>query len=161
LRYKKQRDKFRCGPVAIQNALRWAGYDADLNKICLEVGCVYPENIGTWPEQLDPGLRFFGKDIFSIKKIIYPTVKQLKEHLFSGGAIIFRVTYTRNGEVWGHYTLIDLISDNGKRIRTVNLEAEGRAIKWVNRKNFTKEYCVRRKDPNQSLGWFLRKKNAN
>lgn len=95
-RYVNQPNPYSCGPIAILNALKWAGLDVTLQQLpLLEYRCriIDPESDdeddqGTWNHDFDRVLRWAGKKAF--KKVLRrknPSLKEIKEHLKSGGAI--------------------------------------------------------------------------
>lgn len=114
-RYIKQRDNFRCGPVAIANAIKWAGGDFSFrkNKKWLDEVANTTAPTGTWPVHFHRALRKVGGEHFTITKRrlekLTPTqsIRLIRKHLKSGGAVIMNVSrYTQMGDDAGHYFLL-------------------------------------------------------
>lgn len=114
-RYCKQRDWFRCGPLAILNALKWAGhkvtYNDMMSKLTKQTN-TYPRNhpnYGTSSGKLTEILREYGFIVSRRKKM---PLKELKEYVKSGGAAIV-AWYWGKKSPWGHYAL--LVPDENSR----------------------------------------------
>lgn len=102
MRYIKQRDNYSCGPVALANAMKWAGSKdsaSALRKHFIPICNCTPEDGGTRPWDLHSALETI--DIISFDKIEYPSLQDLDDHLDGGGIVLLRVRY----EDGGHYFL--------------------------------------------------------
>jgi hypothetical protein len=93
-RYIGQRDHFRCGPIAVLNALKWAGVPVtekkDLKRISKLCKCVAGR--GTPKRATTIALRK-SKGIILSKKVKKPTLKVLDEWIDNGGAVLLRYTW--------------------------------------------------------------------
>ncbi len=120
-RYYKQRDQFRCGQLAVFNALKWAGgfkgvtAKQALPRLDALCECVKP--LGTPHRALDRTLRSVGRDFFDVRRVYRPKLKEIEKHLRAGGAIIinFRWKDLRGGEIVDarHYVLVTDMSTSG------------------------------------------------
>ncbi len=171
VRYVRQRDTFRCGPIAILNALKWAGAPvtaALLPEITAVAGCVYPE--GTQPKDFAPALRAFGEKYFSVGTVPLPSIRAIENCLREEDRAVL-VNYgwfnrDAGNALTGHYTLFTGVSARGQRFTAVNFSrgAGGSAqgtTSTVSRAKM-REFLHHRKDPEESRwypgSWFLTKK---
>ncbi len=162
-RYIKQRDKFRCGPVAVMNALKWAGEDVSyvadrdrLDKLC---NCGPPPS-GTNHPGFDRALRAAGKGIYSVRKVRYPTLREIEEHLQNGHAVVFNYYWRdeEEGTSARHFEFLVGVSPSGKSIYVVNGSNCWTTLHRVTRERFKKEELrFQRVDPRYTA-WFLKKK---
>lgn len=103
MRYLKQRDEFRCGPIAIINAMKWLKMKASahsyLKQICEECNT---DREGTAPVR-------FGKILPKYIRAHYveePVLIALDNYLNMGRAFILGYSYARDdGVIEEHYTL--------------------------------------------------------
>lgn len=125
-RYVHQRDEFRCGPIAILNALKWAGYRVTAELIpdlCREVSCAAP--FGTKKSNLTRGLRTRGKGIFFTQLDLRPSLQKIERTLQKGKAVILGYWYhtddpeNKNYQT-GHYVLITGVSPSGSTFSVAN-----------------------------------------
>ncbi len=163
-RYIKQRDKYRCGPVAIMNILKWSGETDSHNYlrdwatyIC---GCEPPH--GTAHKEFEKGLRqaskCYGRS-FTVRKVMHPTLAEIEKHLRSGGAVVMNYYWERGKKNARHYSVLVDVSDSGRSFRVINGRRRGRAAKWISREDFKKwERRFQRTDKNHKA-WFVTLKN--
>jgi hypothetical protein len=125
-RYVQQRDEFRCGPVAILNALKWSGRSVTaklIPRLCKEVSC---SQSGTQPLNFTLGLIRRGKKSFTVRRDNHPSLANIENRLRNGGAVILVYWYhkekktRKSREFEGHLTLITGVSKSGKTFRVVN-----------------------------------------
>lgn len=118
-RYVKQRDEFRCGPIAILNTLKWAGCNVTAKLIPVlfkEVSC--SPLFGTAESNITRGLRKLGKGIFFTQTDRRPSLQKIERSLRKGKAVILGYWYhtddpeQKNYEM-GHYALIIGVSPSG------------------------------------------------
>lgn len=120
-RYCRQRDKFRCGPIALLNTMKWVGLPnvtyQDVFRISKMCGCTPPW--GTEPSKLTTAARqLFGTEcVIRSGRVTY---RQLKEHLSGGGVAI--LCYFDKQIKHGHSIFIYRVSDYF--FWTVNLYVE-------------------------------------
>lgn len=103
-RYYKQTDNKSCGPIAVMNAIRWAGGKVtrkDLPKF--QKACRCSEK-GTYPHRLNIVLK--KQKHFSCYWLVQPPKVILDMHLRDGGAAIVRNTWREKDGHRGHYFLI-------------------------------------------------------
>jgi len=96
-RYARQRNRYSCGPIAIINALKWAGKPASLAKYFDRFRrwckCGYYERqirqyVGTHRRNFDAALRRAGRNLFRVRYLAQPRLEQIDRHLEAGGAVI-------------------------------------------------------------------------
>jgi len=87
-RYVKQKDKFRCGPVAIANAMKWSGenYSWTKNKDKLTKLCNC-EN-GTYRSDLKRALKQIIGAVIKFRYSTAPTLRSIDEHLAKGAVLL-------------------------------------------------------------------------
>lgn len=155
IRYKKQTDKFRCGPVAILNALKWAGIRADLKDISKKAKC-RPFPYGTT-------IVDFHQAIFKLEKFIKirtttnVSIGFIRDILTSGKSLIYNYEYfdKEDNRKYGHYFFIDSMSKTGKSLYLVNYKLPGPARIRMTTKKFINK-CIRgNSDPTV---WIVKKK---
>ena len=165
-RYYRQKDGWRCGPIAVLNALKWAGAKAPWrtyrDKLCAFMECC--KYHGTEPQKVEDALRKWGKGLFTVR---YRTEKlplrEIRRELDLGRAIVCDFGWPkaswvpRRENTDGHYALlVDRMMLGGEEyFGLVNLGLmEESAVEYISAKMFRK-LCLRRsKDDNF---WILRK----
>ncbi len=163
-RYVRQRDKFRCGPVGILNALKWAEAPVTgklLPTLCRQASCRQPN--GTYPSDLALAIVTSGKKYFTARIDYRPTLGRIENSLTSGKAVLLNFLYNeRNnkGERSGHYTLITGVSSNGKTFDVINhVTFEERRPDRI-RRHTLRNLMYRRKyeDEWYPIAWHITKK---
>lgn len=90
IRYKKQNDNFRCGPVALLNAMKWAGarvsYKDWIDYLCALCNCY--DSKGTKYPDLIKAFRACSKGLFSFKQVDFPSLKEIQNHIRKEGAVV-------------------------------------------------------------------------
>ncbi len=159
MRYIKQRDKYRCGPVALMNILKWGGrwltYDDMRDSLTALCRCT-PEG-GTGWGKFDQGLRKVAKRHkgFTVEKVRRPRLAEIEAHLRGGGALVLNYQWEYLGNENRHYSLMVGISDSGRSFRIVNGRKRGRAAKWIRREKFKNwELRFQRTDQHHQA-WFI------
>lgn len=168
-RYVTQPSLMSCGPVAIINALKWAGFPATLKndyKWLAEVldcedesGCVHPD--------VDRCLRDEGKNLFTVHGVPCPSIKEIEAHLRKEDrAVLISCIWRnkKNSEEALHATLFLKISRSGRSFTGVNV-VKGETLKLVRRRTLVR--CLRRRFRGSSyfaellapvpFAWFLTK----
>ena len=104
VKYVKQQDRFRCGPVAIINAMRWAGKDVSYKKAIprLTTSCKCKSPKGTKFRPFIKTLRKEGKRLFKIRSIVEPLFCEIEDALLEGDAVVWNF----KGQFGRHYALI-------------------------------------------------------
>ena len=114
MRYTRQYDKTSCGPVALVNALKWAGMkvpwrDSKQHWIKL-TRC----RNGTSPQDLNIAIRQY----FPNARRIKPHIRKIERHLKNGGGIIIHVM--GKNPRFNHWAFLDSVSPNGQVFGVVN-----------------------------------------
>ena len=108
VRFVKQRDRFRCGPVAILNALKFFGKKctySDLKKISVSCHCWGPG--GTKESRLDEALRRLGKKYFRVRRTYNYSFDKIDEALRKNKLVIVDyVCVDENKKLRGHYSVL-------------------------------------------------------
>lgn len=118
IRYLKQKDTFRCGPVAVVNTLKWAGYPATYKTVlCLSTIMRTDPLKGTRRNDIDKALNIFTQ-ILRYKKKQRPAAEHIIQHLDNGGAALVLIAYEK-GDTEGHYFFIDKRDD--EHFNAINL----------------------------------------
>lgn len=103
--YLKQRDRFRCGPIAIFNALRWAGkavsYKKDIKRLSKLCKCEPPK--GTTFRPFISTLRKEGKHLFTVKQLTNPTIRDFDRGLRNDSVLLWNFKPEPAGR---HYVLV-------------------------------------------------------
>jgi len=168
-RYAKQpRGSSVCGPIAILNALKWAGaratLRAHLKEIVEEAGC-NQETEGTLLTAFESALRHFGKEQLRVRTVFpWPGIETLEAFLRnSEHAVItgFRWKNKKTGKSDVHHALIVGVSKTGKTLLCVNYDEGKTTVARVRRKEFLLDHA-QRKDAGDLGGvspclWFLEK----
>jgi hypothetical protein len=158
-RYIKQRDNFRCGPVAVINSLRWAGADISTNYVyeltdkCLAT----PTNGGTPHYAFDRILREDGKGLLNVDLILKPRMYEIEDHLKKGGVAVLNYVWfdERDGDSHRHYVLITEESKSGRTFEVVNDFKTRPAATKIRRKTFAKYFDFRNDET--AKAWLLTK----
>ena len=164
IRYVRQRDRFRCGPIAILNALKWSGSNATarlIPKISQESKC-NPNYPGTWKTDLDVTLRTSGQKYFTVRQYGHPSLKKVEECLRAGGSVIICFlcpgTQDKYGKWGGHYTLLVGVSQSGFSFTAIN-RVSGDGPRLLRRRSLRNDLCRRKHDGTwYPTAWYLRKK---
>ena len=155
--FTKQRDRYSCGPVAILNALRWAGMDARYEDYIdiLRIVCQCEVGEGTNPADFDKALRFLATAIFRVRRVHRPRLGDIERHLREDGAVVINYLLNQAG-VWSrHFALLVGASPSGLTLYTVNDFKTGSAYRPVRRSKFVKDNLrYQRSDPHYKA-WFL------
>ena len=159
-RYVKQRDKYRCGPVAIMNVLKWSGegephdYLRDwATHVC---DCTPPD--GTPHKAFEAGLRQASKVYghpFVVRKVMSPTLAEISSHLRGGGALVLNYHWERKGSSARHFSVLTEISDSGRSFRVINGRRRGRAAKWIKREDFKNHEQRFQRTDKSHKAWFV------
>jgi len=161
VRYLKQRNPFSCGPIAIINAIRWAGGVAPYEKIHrLKKECVCIPKWGCPYAAFDRTLRKEGKGLFKVKRKYRPTIAKVTSHLLNGGAVILDYRTgpklkNRNLEERHMYLIVEA-SPFGLLFGVVNRHVDAPAFDEITIMLLKEDFKHRRSDP-LFKAWFLTK----
>lgn len=153
-RYVRQYDDFSYGPVAIMNAIKWSGRRCvvreDLARLRRATNCKSSD--GTGHLDFDGALRKFLPGVL-VRKKPCPPIRQIEEHLRSGGAVIVQYCYVeeKTGDKCVHVSLFIGVSASGKSFVGVNDKLHKTVIRR-RRSLFLKYFRVK-----YPWVWFLKK----
>lgn len=158
-RYVKQKDSFRCGPVAILNALKWAGikvsYDSFIN--CLTLLCLCTPSRGTKHGDFDLILRGVGEGYYTVKRIYRPKLNQIEKHLKSGGAVILNYRIHRDSTCERRHFQFTIDTDRkGEKFKIANIGSK-KAVCTISRLGFKNRFLRFQRTDKSFKGWFLTK----
>lgn len=156
-RWVRQKDEYNCGPIAVANALKWAGlpcsWKRDRGKLIKM--CDSQVGIGSTPDSVINTLRATSGKTLAVDWKTKWTIQELHDHVESRGAVI--VVYTPNWRVErakspddreGHFALlVDVMGDGqGAYYKLINA-CKWETIRWVSRREFRKMFrCGRKGD---------------
>jgi hypothetical protein len=162
----KQRDGYSCGPVAIINALKWAGVETtkeERKRISNKIKC--KQNFGTFKEDFQ---KYFKQIKYLDSKFFHRlSLKKFKKHIDNGGAIIWirkleKEVVGNKVYVWdGHYTFC--IGRDKENYLLVNNYYKDKTPKAYKEK-YIKTNTKPKKRPNQrrwALAFWLISKKTN
>jgi len=159
-RYTKQRDTFRCGPIAILNSIKWTGIEAPYSQFVPIISrlsrCEPPE--GTSHGFFDQALRIVGQKCpkpFQVRRINQPYLFQIEDHLRADGAVILNYYWRQEYLDARHFLLITGLSPSGQTLYTVNGHREGRALRAVRRQTFVNHHLRFQRVDESFKAWFL------
>lgn len=159
--YTKQYDKFRCGPVALANVIKWAGFGFNYKKRYKELSklCKSNPEFGTCHNDFNKAIKKIAKKgKFKVKKVNRPLLKDIERHLKKSGIIVFRYNWS---EINGHYFVVDLgfdalVSKGSSKtvfvLCTVNALTSHTYVPYV-RKDFKKNFLTKYRD--RLMVWFI------
>ena len=135
MRYLKQRDRYACGPIAVLNALKWAGakvsYNSHFNRIKKLSKCHLD---GADYDGLIKAVKNY-KSIFCVQENHFVDIGDIDFYLKEGGSIILEYYYrdleSTEGYV-GHFVFIP--GKWGKYFLVVNNYQKGPAIQICGRR---------------------------
>jgi hypothetical protein len=159
IRYVRQRDRYSCGPIAIINAIKWAGKSAsiwqDFEAVTQDCKCVPPG--GTKHADFDHALRKHSRG-FRAKRRIQPSFTSIERYLrMPRSAVIVNYAYDRDGVRGAHYALFIGTSRSGESFVGINIRRK--TVFSISRQEFMRD-LRRRKDGCGRVYprvWFLTK----
>ena len=164
-RFIKQRDTFSCGPIAIINIYKWAGYlysYKEVKYISKLIGTCPPHFVvgltGTWSTPIDQHLKksklikYNGyKHGFDIN-----TLKNIDRHLDNNGCCLVNIYWKKNGG--GHYFVI--VGHTKTKYAVINYGAKMNTVALVDKKEiamFMKNDVLDAEGFHPACTWFLNK----
>jgi hypothetical protein len=167
-RYVKQRDEFRCGPVAIVNVLKWMGCDATAKLIpglCKELRVT--KDYGTSESDLERALARRGKGKFSIRKDTHTSLKKIEARIREGMAVLLIYSHNglphnlnKDGEKWWHIVLVTGVSENGATFYIANYRTNDQKRQHAAERDVFRDDLRRRKSYGEwcdPTAWYLKK----
>lgn len=157
-RWVSQTDDFRCGPIGIINALKWAGIKISWGGNCKTLTdltkCTWPD--GAQPDDINRALRTLGAPAFTVRyRNGAPKLPMVRAAIKSGCAILIGFQWPWAG---GHYALlVDIVWVEGvEYFGLINLTYLGHsAFEYIQGKTFRRMCLSRRKNQNY---WLLTKR---
>ena len=160
-RYCKQRNKSSCCPVAIFNAMKWAGMPDSFQAVVprlIKICQTKPYPAGTSRKQFRRVLHhIFRKAPVDVRicEVGRPNARMIDAHLRRGGAIIVSYGHDKKGD--GGHTGLLIPGDRRDRIvGTVNLYGDTPTLYCRPTKVFARRHLSKRKDEYRRA-WFLTK----
>ena len=157
-RYVRQWDDFSCGPIAILNALKWAGVRAsikrDYKRLLVLTKCSFPNGVCRF--YLAPAL--YKNREFFVRRPRGATMRTVENHLRSGGVVLLSYGIYGDGKRRGHYTLLTRVSETGRSFTTINYYV-GHTVCLIRRSSVVRD--IRRRKMNghwYPCVWLISKK---
>jgi len=157
MRYIKQKDNYSCGPVAIVNALKWAGEKTtykNIKEIKQKCNCVSPS--GMWHSRMTAYLRK-NKSLVVTKIRESPNIKikEIDNWLGLNNIVILRYNMWVRQNIWaGHYIMISDKTDGLYKVHNIG-DKSSLTLTVSQLKYMVKDHLG--KWPPDA--WFIRKKN--
>ena len=103
VKYSKQLNETDCGPMAVLNTLKWAGYKVSTKRgyKSIKRSCEWSPGTGTWVSDVVRTLRKYSK--LKTRVLVRPSMKDLDSLLDKGYVFILR--YTHDDGSGGHFSL--------------------------------------------------------
>src|SRR5882672_202506 len=134
MNYVLQRDKFRCGPIAILNALRWAGEDVPfregLKQLSEQCKCAAPK--GTTFRPFLKTLRSRGENLFTVEQITKPKLYDFDRHIQEGKVLVWNFKH-QQPDRGRHFVLVVGADSEKKSFDVANFEAGRGPIATIER----------------------------
>jgi|3_EtaG_2_1085321.scaffolds.fasta_scaffold02560_19 hypothetical protein len=159
VRYISQRNRYSCGPIAILNIMKWAGYDVTYKYLgTLKKYCGTTRQ-GTKESGLVSGLNKF--QLLVTKYYSRVTAKVLESYINSGYVAILLISKWNNDNIpERHY-----LSIVGKQVKytnifykVINYGPEGTVV-WVSRKKLIRLFNRSLKGQRHPKAWFIRRRD--
>lgn len=135
MRYLKQRDRYTCGPIAVINALKWAGvkvsYNSHFNRIKKISKCKFD---GVDYDGITKAIKNY-KSIFTMWENHFVRISDIDAYLKSGASIILEYYYKdleSPDKYSGHFVFIS--GKWGKYFLLVNNYQKGPALQLCKRR---------------------------
>lgn len=158
-RYIKQRDHHSCGPVALLNALKWAGYKVSYNKHFRSIyrSCKCSDT-GTFDCDFDSAIRRYRHLIVMPEDGPFeqPYIGLIDEHLDNGGAVVFSYIYKSCRGMDSHLSLC--IGRSGKTYMFVN-DSEFKPTICKRKRKTVVKMLKFKDDGVGSFVWFIERLN--
>lgn len=128
IRYVKQRDKSSCGPLALLNALKWAGSPVTTKDLKMLRSLVsHTRKRGTSHIHFDNAL-----DKCFFNYYLTPKMREIEQHIKRGYIVIALGIHPAGGG--GHFFLITNVSKGGKIFEVVNMWSNIKVVTKIGRK---------------------------
>lgn len=154
IRFTKQKDHYSCGPVAIINLCKWAGFEFDaqkwLKKFKKLTNC---DTEGTYPDDLYKALKKLDTKYFKLKKQYKYKVKfkDLRNHCNdTSGVVLLRFTWPKKDS--RHYIIVTKFTK--QKVEVINYFSTGRAVRFITKSTFKK---LLKTKPLEGMAWLITK----
>lgn len=170
VRYAQSRSKSDCGPIALLNALKWAGIRCilrrDYKKIFSKTRCNQDGmESGTFRKNFDAALRYFARGKFSVMRRFWRGIAVMEEFLRDPNHAVITLFIEIDAETKKrdvpHLMLITEVSKTGKAFLCVNpIDRNKAAAEWKSRKKIIDDHrpCMDPYGHPTPVLWFLIKK---
>lgn len=151
VRYCKQYDDWSCGPIAVLNILKWAGYPHTTKHLPhLKRKLKHITGEGTYVYMMTEVLRSY-KRIKISPRVFRPSLRQICSRLDRGEIVLLTTAIMKGGKIdHGHYCLCVGKSPNDTFFTIVN--DDDKAEFRVSRKRFEREWLKKVSSP--EYGFF-------
>ena len=138
IRYASQKDEFRCGPYALLNALKWAGWNYSERRHKKYLTKLLHCEDGTPPIDMFLGLIKLQNKFPTVIYDKEVTARKLNKHLKSGGGAIVNIHYyKRDKQEWnGHWVFLEKAYKG--RYKAINYGRRG-TVSLVKRRRLIRE----------------------
>lgn len=149
IKYCKQLNKTDCGPIAVINALKWAGLKVSIGKNYKDIrqSCYWVPRDGTDAIDMRGCLDRF--DGVATNQIWRYTLKSLDQSLDNGKALILLYTLFARGQDRGHFIFIHG-RDKGGYFVYNDFKKDKSHVTYITRKEMKKRLSARVRD---GLNW--------
>jgi hypothetical protein len=153
--YIGQFDKYSCAPIAIMNALRWAGRDCPYDLEWFQKMCRCGNGAGTYLSDLDEVVKFFG---LAEKYHESPPLGIVNIELSRGKAALITYINTRKDKEYGHSMLC--IGRTPHHYKVINYSRNTHPVQQMRENSL--RYLLRRKHKKQTRSrvYFLERGNG-
>lgn len=158
-RYVGQRDGISCGPLAILNILKWAGYAITSNYLKNLRKYCKTDKDGTDTKYISKVLNRYSK--LEYKCIPFVKINDLHKHLENEGSAIIEVSWFNEdiNDSAGHfYVIIGVIEIDNKTFYKVINWKKGFTQNFAERKVIIKEFRKCMKSEENPKAWLIKRK---
>ena len=145
-RYVRQNDHFSCGPVAIANAMKWAGlkfsYAKSRERFLKACNCQNP--VGTTTRNFERALRELTDGLIEVKRRYGASTEDIKNHIKDGGSVVVCGKRVWDFQLGSHY--FNCVDYDGNKFLVTNETPSGSvngeeiySWLWLTKKQFEKK----------------------
>jgi len=150
VRWVRQRDLYRCGPIAVLNILKWMGGPWTHKMLpAVQILCKCDADVGTSRQNIERAMKALG---IIKKRRVFPKLKEIDKHLDNGGVILLEYFWDK---FYGHYALC--IGRTEKHYLIVNDSYEKTVTKW--KRNELRIIIKRCRGDEKPWAWFIYKRS--
>jgi hypothetical protein len=117
-KYLRQRDDFSCGPIALMNVLKWAGYNITYKDHTRFVKMCKCSKTGTFSDAFDDALRRYTKLMVLPDDGPFPApkIELVDECLAVGGVVVFSYFYKYGGKTRISHLTVCIGAQDGRYV---------------------------------------------